>query len=191
MERSLVERRLRKLFESGISYNLLLGSLSNRKELDDFEIRLNEVDPIQRAYVASLINSSFSPEVDSFEVVAKLSSLEDKGSRDISPYLYCLTLNWPNLPWELLTSAKRSLLSPATILQTYYDIRTKLDSNSLDSIEETMVNPTLIALDELEKKLTSQIVSIKDFLREDGSSHCRLFSHRRFKKVMMEFIGTS
>lgn len=182
MKRSLVEGRLRKLFESGISYNLLLGRLSNRTELDDFEIRLNEVDPTHRAYVASLINSAFFPEVDSFEVFAKLSSLADKGSKDIAPYLYCLTLNWPNLSWELLTSAKRSLLSPAAILQTYYDIRMKLDSNSLDSIEATMVSPTLIALDELEKKLTSQIVSIKDFLREDGSSHCRLFSHRRFKE---------
>lgn len=182
--RSTAEATLRRWFETGISYNLMLGSGANREGLDEFEMSLNHIDPTRRIYAASLINQAYLPSVDIGETMVKLQPLLGQDVGRVIGNLYCTTHNYPHWSWELLTSAKRSILSPKNMLSAYYVVRKKLDMTRSFESEIELVHPTLKALCDLEwkRKLTSHLVSFYDVHHTDGSTSCRLYAHGYFKE---------
>jgi hypothetical protein len=183
LKKSAAEKELIRWFETGISYNLILGSYSSRVGLDEFELSLNNIDPIKRIYAASLINKAFLPNVNVLEIMSSLQDLGSGAETVIGP-LYRTILNYPNWSWELLTNTKRSVLSPKNMLKAYYTVRQILDKSRSDDCDIDITNPTLRALSDLEcnRKLTSKLVSINDIVNSDGTSSCRLHAHGLFKE---------
>lgn len=182
LKRNLVDESLHRWFEIGISYNLMLGVESNRKELNDFECLLNKIDPIHRIQTASLINQAFFPHVNVTEIMLKLLQL-NPAYNNLSNSLYCIVYNWPHWSWELLINEKRSILSAENILKAYYDVRKTLDMTSSNESEIHITNPTLIALYDIDKKrkLTSKIVSFRDYKQDNRNSICCVYAHNYFK----------
>ncbi|MBP2700053.1 hypothetical protein [Photobacterium lucens] len=181
---STAEATLRRWFETGISYNLMLGREEDREGLDEFEISLNHIDATRRIYASSLINQAYLPSVDIGEIILKLQPLLGRDTGKVVGNLYCITHNAPHWSWELLTNSKRTILSPENMLNAYYIVRKQLDMNRSFDNEIDVIHPTLKALCDLERKrkLTSHLVSFYDKHNSDGSTSCRLYAHGYFKE---------
>ncbi|TMS64260.1 MULTISPECIES: hypothetical protein [Pseudoalteromonas] len=177
------EIELMKWFETGISYNLILGEYSSRVSLDEFALSLDNITPTERIYAASLINKAFLPDSNSLEIMLYLCNL-GVGAKSVVRVLTLTISKYPNWPWELLTNEMRSVLSPRNMLKSYYTVRQILDKCRSDDCDIDITEPTLRALRDLERhrKLTSKLVSINDTVHQDGTSSCQLHAHGLFKK---------
>ncbi len=180
---SIADDLLRKCFEAGISYNLLLGTFVDRekKEINNFERSLDDIHLFDRPHAYTLLNQAFNPRAEVEYTIARLNfELQCPGS--LGAYLYCVVKNYPHWPLELFTRAKRSALEPKNILRAYYAVRTMLEKHRQHDHEMVITDPTLIALYELEKKrkLTSHLVSVDEQPIQNGITSFVIHSHGLF-----------
>ncbi|SHF37915.1 hypothetical protein SAMN02745753_01837 [Marinomonas polaris DSM 16579] len=173
---------LRKCFEAGISYNLLLGTFDERdkKELNNFEDAIKHIHLFHRPQVYTLLSKAFRPRMQLEFIMAHLAELNCPMS--LIGYLHCVAKNFPHLPFELLTNPKRSLLEPQNILKAYYSVREALDKSRQHNSEITITDPTLLTLYELviKKKLTSSLVAIDERPLDNGETAFVIHSHGMF-----------
>ncbi|ELA7280692.1 hypothetical protein Q9X95_004303, partial [Vibrio parahaemolyticus] len=191
LEQNQAEDILRQWFESGIAYNLTLGTLDERKQrgLQAFGYALDSIPLLRRPYVYGLLDKAFNPRGHIEYAMAHLA-LE---TANLAGWAYCISMNYPHWPLELFTRAtKPSVLAPQNILRAYYLVRSELDKHPQKGDSIKITDSTLIALHNLvnNRQLTSNLVEVEEGTDQGGLIPFVIHSYDLFTNTNQESFHT-